>query len=98
MAWARQRVPLVDDEEPTGWQRALVVADSGSGISMVHDPRRHPAINCDLTVVLHRDPTSEWVGLDSATVINAGSGAMTSTTMLDRDGPIGLAVQTILVG
>lgn len=98
LAWAQPRVPLLDGEELTGWQRVLVVADSGSGISMVHDPMQHPVINCDLTVVLHRDPTTEWVGLDATTVVNAGSGAMTSTTLLDRRGPIGIGVQTMLAG
>lgn len=98
MAWVRPRVPLLDGEELTGWQRALVVADSGSGISMVHDPMQYPAINCDLSVTLHRDPETEWIGLDAATVINAGSGAMTTTSLLDRRGPIGIAVQTLLAG
>ena len=38
MAWGRQRVPLVDGEEPTPWQRVLVLADSGNGISLALDP------------------------------------------------------------
>jgi hypothetical protein len=98
MTWGRQRVPLLDGETPTGWQRALVLADSGSGISLALDPVRYPAINCDLSVTLHREPMTEWVGLDAATTITAGSGAMTSTTLLDRQGPIGIATQTLLAG
>jgi hypothetical protein len=98
LAWGRQRVPLLDGEEPTGWQRTMVLADSGSGISMELDPRRYPAINCDLSVLLHRDPETEWIGLDAATTINAGSGAMTATTLYDRNGPIGLATQALLAG
>ena len=98
MAWGRQRVPLVEGEEPTPWQRALVVADSGNGISLALDPTRHPAINCDLSVTLHRDPATEWIGLDATTTITAGSGAMTTTALLDREGPIGIATQTLLAG
>jgi hypothetical protein len=98
LAWGRQRVPLLDGETPTPWQRVLVLADSGSGISLALDPLQHPAINCDLTVTLHRDPQTEWVGLDAATTITAGSGAMTTTTLLDRAGPIGIATQTLLAG
>lgn len=98
LAWARQKVALVDDEEPTPWQRALVVADSGSGISLALDPTRYPAINCDLSVALHRDPVSEWIGLDALTTISAGSGALTTTSLLDHDGPIGIATQTLLAG
>ena len=82
----------------TGWQRVLVLADSGSGISLALDPTKHPAINCDLSVTLHRDPETEWIGLDAATTITARAGAMTSTTLLDRTGPIGTATQTLLAG
>ncbi len=98
MGWGRQKVPLLDGETPTGWQRVLVLADSGSGISLALDPTRYPAINCDLSVTLHRDPATEWVGLDAATTITAGAGAMASTTLLDRTGPIGTATQTLLAG
>ena len=98
MAWGRQRVPLLEDETPTAWQRVLLLADSGSGISLALDPNRYPAINCDLSVTLHRGPVTEWVGLDAATTITAGSGAMTTSTLLDREGPIGIATQTLLAG
>ncbi len=98
LAWGRPRVPLLAGEEPTPWQQALLVADSGSGISLAADPVRHRAINCDLVVTLHRDPATEWIGLDAATTTNGGSGAMTTTTLLDREGPIGMATQTLLAG
>ena len=98
MAWGRQRIPLVEGEEPTPWQRALVVADSGNGISLALDPNQYPAINCDLSVALHRDPVTEWVGLDSVSTIEAGSGALTTTTVYDREGPIGIATQTLIAG
>lgn len=97
-AWGRQRVPLLEGETPSPWQRALLLADSGSGISLALDPTRYPAINCDLSVALHRDPVDEWIGLDALTTINAGSGALTVTTLLDREGPIGKATQTLLAG
>jgi acyl-Coa thioesterase superfamily protein/acyl-CoA thioesterase superfamily protein len=98
MAWGLPRVPLLAGETPTGWQRVLLLADSGSGISLALDPNRYPAINCDLSVTLHRDPVTEWVGLDAATTITAGSGALTTTTLLDREGAIGIATQTLLAG
>jgi hypothetical protein len=98
MAWGRQRVPLVEGEEPTPWQRVLVIADSGNGISLALDPNQYPAINCDLSVALHRDPTTEWIGLDSVSTIEAGSGALTTTTVLDREGSIGVATQTLIAG
>lgn len=98
MGWGRPRIPLLAGEDLTGWQRALLLADSASGISLALDPIRYTAINCDLSVVLHRDPATEWVGLDATTTITGGSGAMTATTLLDRQGPIGTATQTLLAG
>lgn len=94
--WARQTVPLLEDEEPSPWQRAVTVADSGSGVSLCLDPSRFPAVNCDLNVVMHRDPVSEWIMLDSQTTISAGAGALASTVLADRRGPVGSATQTLL--
>src|SRR5699024_1910941 len=39
--WGRQLTPLVDDEEPTPWQRVVVLADSGGGVTFSLDPARH---------------------------------------------------------
>jgi hypothetical protein len=96
-AWARPRLALVDGEAMTPWQRVLTVADSGSGISVCAPPAEHPAINCDLSVVLDRDPVGDWIGLDSQTTAVAGEGAMTRTTIFDPTGTAGLATQTLVV-
>ena len=97
-AWARPRLSLVDDEAMTGWQRAMTVADSGSGISMAFSPEEYPAINTDLIVVLDRDPQGEWIGMDSVTTVAPGGGATARTDILDHTGQIGVATQTLLVG
>jgi len=98
MAWGRQRIPLLDGEHPTPWQRVLLLADSASGISLALDPSQYPAINCDLSVTVHRDPVGEWIGLDAQTTISSGQGATTTATLLDRSGPIGTATQALLAG
>lgn len=95
-AWARPRVALVDGEAMTPWQRVLTVGDSGSGISACAPPAQHPAINCDFTVVLHRDPVGPWIGMDSRTLVTPGAGAMTQTTVFDAAGTAGLATQTLV--
>ena len=95
-AWARPRVALVDGEAMTPWQRVLTVGDSGSGISACAPPAQHPAINCDFTVVLHRDPAGPWIGMDSRTLVTPGAGAMTQTTVFDAAGTAGLATQTLV--
>jgi len=96
-AWARQRIPLVAGEEPSPWQRALVVADSGNGMSFVADPSRWPAINSELTVHLFRDPVGEWIHLDARTHVEPGGGATATTDLGDVRGPVGRGAQALLV-
>ncbi|MGH3434975.1 MAG: thioesterase family protein [Sciscionella sp.] len=95
--WCRQRVDLVEGEEPTSWQRTLAVADSGNGISGLLDPREWYFINTELTVHLHREPVGEWIGLDAATVIGPHGIGTTSSNLHDRSGQIGRAAQALLV-
>jgi hypothetical protein len=95
--WARQRVALVHDEEPSPLQRLFVVADAGSGISNVLDPRHWWFINSELTVHLHRPPAGEWVGMDAVTTVGpCGVGTATST-LRDLGGPVGRGAQALLV-
>lgn len=95
-AWTRPKVGLVGGEDMTPWQRVLTVADSGSGISVCAPPAQHPAINCDLSVLLDRDPVGEWIGMDARTTVVPGAGAMTQTIIFDQAGPAGVATQTLV--
>lgn len=95
--WMRSKPLLVDDEPLTGWQRALLVADSASGVSMALDVRRYPAINCDFSIALHRDPVGEWIGLDAATAISPGAGAICTADIHDEAGVVGVSSQTLFV-
>lgn len=96
VAWGRQLVELVEGEEPTGWQRALVLADSGGGITLTVDPRRHTYINCDLHVALDRDPEGEWVRMDSRALATPGHGGTVHTTLADVRGELGTGLQTMV--
>lgn len=95
-AWARPTAALIDGESMTCWERTLVVADSGSGISLCLPPAEYPAINCDLTLVLDRDPEGDWIGLDARTTTAPEGGAMTQTAICDHTGTAGMATQTLL--
>lgn len=97
VAWGRQLVPLLPDEEPSPWERALVLADSGGGITLTVDPRRHTYINCDLHVVLDRDPDGEWVRMSSQALANPGHGGTVHTTLADEHGDLGTGVQTMVL-
>jgi Thioesterase-like superfamily len=60
-AWFRLQRPLVEDEDPSGYQRVAVAADSGNGISAVLDFERYVFVNADLTINLLRRPLGEWI-------------------------------------
>lgn len=95
--WTRLRHPLVPDEEPTGLQRVMAVADSGSGISSELDQRRWHFINPELTVHLHRVPMGEWIGLDAVTTISDGGVGLATSVLSDVEGPVGVGAQSLLV-
>lgn len=95
--WARQRVALVDGEEPGPLQRLLVVADSGNGVSNYLDGRHWWFINSELTVHVHRQPVGEWIGLEATTVVGP-TGVGTATSRLhDTYGQTGVGAQALLV-
>ena len=89
--------PLLPDEEPTPLQRVLVAADSGNGVSVTLDWSRYLFINVDLSVHLHRMPAGEWVCLDAVTLPEPNGIGMADTLLFEERGPIGRAVQTLLI-
>lgn len=95
--WSRLCHPLVADEEPSGLQRVLVVADSGNGLSAELDIDWY-FINPELTVHLHREPIGEWVCVDAVTTVTAGGVGLATTALSDLDGPVGVGAQSLLVG
>jgi hypothetical protein len=73
--WVRARVPLVpadvDPRPMSGLQRAVLVGDSGSGVSSEVSWHEWAFQNIDLDVHLLRQPESEWLLLDSRTLVIA---------------------------
>ena len=53
--------------------------------------------NVDLTIHLHRQPTGDWVGLDTTVIFGTGGHGLTSTVLHDVLGPVGQASQTLTV-
>jgi len=95
--WARPKIPLIPGEEPSPMCRALLLADSGSGVSAALDPVRFLFINVDLTVILPRDPVGEWLLLDAVTTIAGVGTGLAETAVSDVRGRCGTAIQTLLV-
>ena len=95
--WARPRVPLLPGEETSPMSRTMLLADSGSGVSMALDPRTYIFINVDLTVILHRDPVGQFVLLDARTTMGGTGTGLAETRLADSSGLIGSGLQTLLV-
>jgi len=95
--WLRMRHPLVEGEEPTPLQRALIAADVGNGISAVLDYRKYIFINVDLTVHFERMPEGEWVCVDAVTRPRPTGIGTAESVISDRRGRIGRAAQSLLI-
>ncbi|TDD74079.1 thioesterase family protein [Actinomadura rubrisoli] len=95
--WARARVPLVAGEADTPLVRALVLADSASGVGSQVDLAKWMIINTDLTVALHRDPAGEWLCMAASLSVTPHGSALCEATLADGSGEFGRALQTLLV-
>lgn len=95
--WARQRIPLVAGEEPSPMQRLMAIADSGNGAAARLDPRSWYFINSELTVHSHREPATEWIGLDAHSVLGTHGVGTATTRLHDERGHLGHGAQALLV-
>jgi len=95
--WGRMRYPLVPDEEPTGLQRVLTLADSGSGVSSVLPFDSWLFINPELTVHLVAPPAGEWICLDAATRVDAAGFGLATSKLFDRDRLVARGAQSLLI-
>jgi hypothetical protein len=88
--WVSEVRELVEGRALTPFVRVAVSADFASPISNAGDQGLE-FINSDVTVYLHREPRTEWIGYE---VINHGSTdgvAIGECFLYDEDGPIGSA-------
>jgi hypothetical protein len=96
-AWFRLQRPLVEGEDPSGYQRVAVAADSGNGISAVLDFARYSFVNSDLTINLLRRPVGEWVCVDARTLLAPNGCGLAESQLFDEAGLIGRATQSLAV-
>lgn len=73
------------------------VADSGNGLSSQLDIAQWQFINPEITVHLHREPSGEWIYVDALSTISAGGAGLATTALSDRQGPVGVGAQALLV-
>jgi hypothetical protein len=96
-AWFRLRTSVVEGEPPSPLQRLAAASDFGNGISAVVPWGRWLFINPDLTLYVDRPPAGEWVCLDAHTRIAEDGVAVAESTLFDKRGIVGRAIQALLV-
>jgi hypothetical protein len=96
--WARPRIDLVTGEVTTPMSRLLLLADTGNGLSRVLDIDTWWFINTELTVHVHRQPSSEWILLAARSTVESNGTGMTETELYDERGRVGRAAQALMVG
>jgi hypothetical protein len=96
-AWARMRIPLVPDEEPTSMQRLLALADTGSGISYRLDASKWLFINTELTVHLIAPPAGEWFCLEATSRLDPNGFGLASSRLYNREKLVAQAAQSLFV-
>jgi hypothetical protein len=95
--WGRMRYPLLPDEEPTGLQRTMIVADSGNGVSNVLPLGNWLFINPDLTVHFAAEATGEWICIDARTRVQPRGYGLASSRLFDRTQLVARGAQSLFV-
>ena len=95
--WARPRIPLVAGTELTGLQRALIVADAANGLSGELPLGEWLFVPPSVTVHLLRHPEGPWVHLAARTRLGADGIGLTTGTLADEGGVVGVVDQPLLV-
>jgi hypothetical protein len=96
-AWMRPRVPLVEGEETSPLQRVMICADAGHGVGSALDTSEWSFVNPDLTVQLHRLPSSEWLGMSARTWTEPLGFGVCRTVLSDRRGDLGIVLQSQVI-
>lgn len=91
--WVHVPYELMPGRPLTPVERAATVADLTNGIGLMsRGGPLQPTINGDITLYLHREPTSEWLALDCAGRGDHHGLATSSVNLLDETGLFGHAV------
>jgi hypothetical protein len=95
--WTRVRLPLIEGEQVTGQDRALIVADSANGLSAALPMNEWLSIPPTMTTTLLRPPQDDWVHLACRTHLAADGLGLARGALFDPAGLIGEVAQPLLV-
>jgi hypothetical protein len=96
-AWIRLRGEVVAGESPSQLSRVAAAADFANGLSWVLPWRDWLFVNTELTIHLSREARGEWIGVDARTSSSAAGFGLSTATLHDLDGPIGVCAQSLFI-
>jgi len=96
IAWLRT-VPLLENEDLSGFQRLCPLADCGNAFGRNAEPHEIQFMNADLTVQLFRMPMGDWFGISSRCHWQPNGIGMSNSTLYDFQGAVGTALQTLVL-
>jgi len=95
--WFKFDTALVDGEETSPTQRAILAADFSNGLSRFADGTEWVFMNSDLSIHLARPPIGDWIALDGESIWHRGGRGVATSHLFDAQGPIGRATQTLFL-
>ncbi|GAA0475448.1 hypothetical protein Ade02nite_41580 [Paractinoplanes deccanensis] len=95
--WTRVKHDLIDGEQLTGRDRALIIADSANGISAVLPLDKWLSIPPTMSTALLREPVDEWVHLSCRTALSDDGLGLCTGELYDRGGALGQVTQPLVV-
>jgi hypothetical protein len=88
---------IVEGEQSSPFQSSCPIADCGNGISRNSELTDNSFINTDLTVTVFRSPESDWLASRAVSFWEPTGIGMSQATLFDTRGPVGAALQTLIV-
>lgn len=96
-AWVRPRTALLEGHEMSALARAVLIADSASGISAELSWQEWTFLNIDLDVHLCRPLVGDWLLMDAVTHLGPHGAAVARSTLSDVYGICGAGLQTLVL-
>ena len=95
--WLSSDHRILDDESISEHASFVSLVDTANGIAVRERPTDWAFPNVDLTIHLHRQPASRWVGLDTSVTFGPTGQGVTATVLHDEQGAVGFAHQMVTV-
>lgn len=97
--WIKSPYEMVDGVPTLDFVHLMGLVDTANGVvsRVAPGPDSYMFPNVDLQIHLYREPTGQWLGVDTSVTFAADGIGLTSTVLNDADGPFGRAEQILTV-